>query len=815
MPLASTKFAPGYDKQSTSYGAEGKWVDGENIRFRYGQPEKIGGWIKLFADKLIGVVRDQFAWSDLTGTRHLALGTDKKLYIYKEGAIADVTPLRATQASLTNPFVTTSGSAIVTVTDASHGAVAGDFVTFSGASAVGGLDMNAEFEITAVTSSSVYTVTHSSNASSGATGGGSSAVTAAYQISPGPEVNAYGYGWGISAWNGVITPTITDALNGADNGSGTITVDDGSKFEAEDFILVADTISATANSGSGGATSTHGVSPSAGGSGGVNSSNRPAEIMKVTNVSSNTLTVTRGIALIGSTGAVTVGSNLAGSHPDNAVVTIVFDHSNQTTNYTGWNIASASSTTTIDGRYWVFETFGEDLLALANNSVLYKWDTSAGPTTRAAVASGNAPTASRHLILSTPDRHVILLGTETTIGSTTTQDDLFLRFSSQEDFTTWTPSSTNTAGSFRIQDGSKIITAVRSRGSILIWTDTSLHSLQFIGAPFVFGLTQIGANCGAVGPHSAVDVNGTTFWMSQNAFYMFDGAIKKLPCTVQDYVFDNFSITSQATVYAGLNTDFNEVTWFYASKNSSFIDRSVTFNYLENVWYTNSLARTTWLDRGVYELPYATEYESTVNGTVPTVLGLTDGASSVYVHEEGTDDDISAMRCTLQSGDFDIQDGQQLLSISRFIPDFKEQKGSADVLLSFKDYNSITNETTLNGAINAAATSIILTDSTNFPSSGTILIGAELITYTGKTANTLTGCSRGASSTTAATHADDKKVINYSTVRINLSTVTPTTTKIDTRGRGRQGNLLISSDAVGDNWRFGTLRLDVKPDGGR
>ena len=780
MPLASTKFAPGYDKQSTSYGAEGKWVDGENIRFRYGQPEKIGGWIKLFSDKLIGVVRDQFAWSDLTGTRHLALGTDKKLYIYKEGAIADVTPLRATQASLTNPFVTTSGSAIVTVTDASHGATAGDFVTFSGASAVGGLDMNAEFEITAVTSSSVYTVTHSSNASSGATGGGSSAVTAAYQISPGPEVNAYGYGWGISAFNGVITPTITDQLNEAlDDSETDVDVDDGSKFASGDYILVGQ------------------------------------EIMKVTGVSTNTLTVTRGLTNNTGTTAVSAGSHIAATHLDNAAVTLIFDASNTSYIFTGWNAASASSTTTIDGRYWVFETFGEDLLALANNSTLYKWDTSAGPTTRAAVASGNAPTASRHLILSTPDRHVILLGTETTIGSTTSQDDLFLRFSSQEDFTTWTPSSTNTAGSFRIQDGSKIVTAVRSRGSILIWTDTSLHSLQFIGAPFVFGLTQIGANCGAVGPHSAVDVNGTTFWMSQNAFYMFDGAVKKLPCTVQDYVFDNFSITSQATVYAGLNTDFNEVTWFYASKNSSFIDRSVSYNYLENLWYTNSLARTTWLDRGVYELPYATEYESTVNGTVPTVLGLTDGASSVYVHEEGTDDDISAMRCTLQSGDFDIQDGQQLLSISRFIPDFKEQKGSADVLLSFKDYNSITNETTLNGAISAVATSVILTDATSFPSSGTILIGAELITYTGKTANTLTGCSRGTSSTTAATHADDKKVINYSTVRINLSTVTPTTTKVDTRGRGRQGNLLISSDAVGDNWRFGTLRLDVKPDGGR
>ena len=223
---------------------------------------------------------------------------------------------------------------------------------------------------------------------------------------------------------------------------------------------------------------------------------------------------------------------------------------------------------------------------------------------------------------------------------------------------------------------------------------------------------------------------------------MFDGAVKKLPCTVQDYVFDNFSITSQATVYAGLNTDFNEVTWFYASKSSSFIDRSVSYNYLENVWYTNSLARTTWLDRGVYELPYATEYEPTVNGTVPTVLGLTDGASSVYVHEEGTDDDISAMRCTLQSGDFDIQDGQQILSVSRGIPDFKNQVGAATLTMGFKTYPAQTG-TTIDRSV---------TTSTDF---------------------------------------------------------------FDLRGRGRQTNVKITSNTLGSDWRYGTLRLDIKPDGGR
>ena len=781
MPLSSIKFQPGFDKQSTSYGAEGKWIAGENIRFRYGQPEKIGGWTKLISDTLVGSVRDTHAWSSLDGTRHMAIGTDRKLYLYVEGALIDVTPIRATQDNLTNPFVTSSGSAVVTVTDAGHGAAAGDFVTFSNASDVGGLDMNAEFEITSITSSSVYTVTHSSNASSTATGGGSSTVDCEYQLAVGKTTNTYGYGWGVSAWNGVTGTLIQDAVNmGSHFGASAtaLTVDDGTKFQANDYILIGQ------------------------------------EIMKVTNVSTHVLTVTRDIASnSGSAGA--VGSHNAVQHQDNSVVTIIYDVSDTTTNYTGWNVASSTSDTVIDSRYWVLENFGEDLLALVNDGGLYKWDKSAGQTTRAAIVHANAPTASKHLILSTPDRHVILLGTETTIGSTGSQDDLFLRFSSQEDTSTWAPTSTNTAGSFRIQDGSKIVTTVRSRGSILIWTDTSMHSLQFIGAPFIFGLNQVGANCGAVSAHCAVDVNGTTYWMSQQAFYMFDGAIKKIPCSVQDYVFDDFSITQQQLVYAGINTDFNEVTWFYSSKDSSYIDRNVTFNYLENTWYTNSLARTTWLDRGVYQSPYATSFSSTATGTSPTVLGLTAGASTIYIREDGVNDDTSALEAFLQSGDFDIEDGQQLLSDQRMIPDFKNQEGSTNVLMSFKDYSATTSETTLGEAVLIGASEINLTNAANFPSSGTILIGTELITYTGKLSNKLTGCTRGTNGTSAAAHIDNKKVINYSNVRINLNNVTPTTTKIDTRGRGRQGNMLIYSQDVGDKWRFGTLRLDVRPDGGR
>ena len=514
MPLTKIGFAPGIDKQDTEYGAAGRWTDSDFVRFRYGLPEKIGGWIELVSAKLIGVVRDMKAWTDLDGVRYTALGTNRKLYIYTEGAVYDITPIRSTQAGLSNPFVTTSGSAIVTVNDAGHGAIQGDFVTFSGSTAVAGLDMNKEFEITAINSTSQFTVTYTgSTANASATGGGT--VTATYQINIGTDVSQYGYGWGTSTWN-----------------TGT------------------------------------------------------------------------------------------------------------------WNTPRSTSTVTIEGRGWSFDTFGEDLLATVTQGKTFKWDTSVGTGTRAAELA-TTPTKSQFNLVSMPERHVFLFGTETLIGDPTTADPLFLRFSSQETTTNWNPTAVNTAGSFRIQDGSSIVTAVRSRNAVLVWTDTSLNALQFVGAPFVFNLTQIGANCGAVSLHSAVDVNGTAYWMSQNSFFKFDGAISKMPCSVQDYVFNDFSITNQPETYAAVNSEFNEVTWFYASNNSTQIDRFVTYNYLEDCWATGSLARTAWIDYGVYQKPYASEYTTTVNGTVPPVLGVTAGSSIIYQQETGFDDVNAAIshRC--------------------------------------------------------------------------------------------------------------------------------------------------------------------------
>jgi hypothetical protein len=406
-----------------------------------------------------------------------------------------------------------------------------------------------------------------------------------------------------------------------------------------------------------------------------------------------------------------------------------------------WNTPRSTSTVTLDGRNWSFDNFGEDLIATVHKGGTFRWDTSAGLSTRATIIS-QAPTTSRFNLVSMPDRHVFLFGTETTIGDSTTRDDLFLRFSSQEDFTTWTPTATNTSGSFRIQDGSKIVAAVRSRNAVLVWTDNSLHALQFVGAPFTFSLVELGANCGAVGVHSAVDINGVAYWMSQNSFYLYDGTVKKLPCSVQDYVFEDFSIANYPETYAGINSEFNEITWFYPSAASTQIDRAVTYNYLEKSWHTSNLDRTSWSDYGVYQQPYATKYFPNNTATTPTVIGLTAGATTFYEHEVGFDDDGTAMTAFITSGDFDIQDGQQMLSISRGIPDFKDQVGDATIKLGLKSFPSET------------GTTISRTVNTN-------------------------------------------------------------TTKFDLRGRGRQANVDIRSTEVGANWRYGTLRLDIKPDGGR
>ena len=576
MQLVDLKFQPGIDKQDTAYSAgdQRKYIDSDFVRFHYGKPERWGGWGFLPNPNktVVGVVRDTHSWVALDGTRYLALGTDRKLYIYSEGAIHDITPIRET-ASLTNPF-TTNGTTTVSVNDAAHGASVGDFVTFDSFSTLDGLDMNQEFEITSVTDASNYKVTHTSTAS-GSTSGGGGSGNAKYQISTGPATSTYGYGWGTLSW-----------------GEST------------------------------------------------------------------------------------------------------------------WDTARSSSNVVVAARNWSLDNFGEDLIATALNNKTFIWDTSSGTGTRATALS-NAPTASRFSLVSTDTRHLLIFGTETTIGDSTTQDDLLLRFSDREDATDYTPVATNEAGSLRISDGSRIIGAVKSAGQILVWTDTSLHGLQFVGTPFTFGLRQLGANAGLIAQHAAIEVNGVAYWMSDDAFYLYDGVVKKMPCSVQDFVFDDISYTNKNDIAVGLNTAYNEIIWYYPSSNASQIDRAVAYNYLEGTWYTITLARTTWLGAYVYESPIATEYNSSTTANVSTILGLTAGASFIYEHEVGNNQaNGSAISAFLQTGSVEIADGDQLMSISKLVPDFDNLTNTMTATLTLEQYPQSSSNVTTSGSITSTTEKI-------------------------------------------------------------------------------------------------------------
>jgi hypothetical protein len=562
MPLTNFTIKPGINKEVTDYTGQGQWVDSDNVRFFNGLPQKIKGWDKFVETTIVGVVRDQHGWIALDGTRYDAFGTDRKLYVYEEGLVFDITPIRATEA-LTDPF-TTNGTATVLVTDAGHGCQQGSFVTFDSFSTIDGLDMNQEFEVTSVVNTSAYTVTHTS-AATGSTAGGGGVGNAAYQINPGPAFSTAAYGWGTDFY-----------------GAG------------------------------------------------------------------------------------------------------------------AWGEPSTVSNVTLEARQWSLDNFGEDLIATQLNGGTYRWDTSAGTTTRATVVA-NAPTTSRLSLVSSPDRHLVLFGTETTIGNPATQDDLLLRFSDQEDINNYTPTAENTAGSLRIADGSRIIAAERSRGQTLVWTDTSLHSLQFIGPPFTFGLRQLGQNCGIIGQHAGIDLNGNSFWMSQDSFYLFDGSVKKLPCTVEQFVFNNINQTASENAFAGHNGEFNEIIWFYARTGSDQINAVVVYNYVEGTWWTGTLARTSWIDRETYDNPIATQYLGNTTANNETILGLTAGATQIYLHEQGNDADGQAIEAYLKSGAVQIGQGDDFSFVSKLIPDVQNQSGTLNLDFEFlrypNDANAVTKST--------------------------------------------------------------------------------------------------------------------------
>jgi len=638
--LQKLNFKPGFNKQATESGAESQWVDGDFVRFRYGLPEKIGGWSQLTNSNntLPGVARAQHAWTSIAGEKYVAIGTSQGLFLYYEQEFYDITPLATAITGAT--FDATSGSPTVIVNKTAHGLLDGRYITFSSVTvptssgyATSDFTDNT-FEVLNKTANT-FEITMPSNSAASSSGTGSAQIDP-YEI-VGPTFQTAGLGWGTDTW------------------------------------------------------------------------------------SSDT-----------------------------------------------WGTESATSDVILDPGLWSLDNFGQILTATIHNGRTFTWNAGAAtPRANRAVIMANAPTKTRITQVSDRDRHLFHFGTETTIGDATTFDPMFIRFSNQEDYNTYQPTATNTAGTFRLDKGNEIVGAVSGKDYTLVLTDSSAYVMQYVGPPFTFSIRQVGTNCGLIGQNALSYSNGIVFWMSgEGGFFMFDGTVKAIPCLVEDFVFttagSNLGINynSNQLVYAEHNTLYNEINWFYPEANSEQINRCVVYNYAENVWTTSSLARSSYIDQSVFDLPYATDYNKTALPNFP-IQGITAkyGASTYYAQETGTDQinssGTTSIDAFIQSGDFDITnnnniadlrgDGEYIMSVKRLIPDFQILTGNSKITLLLNNYPSDT--------------------ATSSP--------------------------------------------------LGPFTITSSTDKIDTRARGRLVSIKIANDAVGETWRYGTLRLDAKPDGRR
>tara|TARA_E500000318_G_scaffold40266_1_gene38631 strand:- start:161 stop:2104 length:1944 start_codon:yes stop_codon:yes gene_type:complete len=646
--LQKLNFKPGFDKQITDSGAESQWVDGDFVRFRYGLPEKIGGWSQLTTSNntLPGAARAQHDFTSLAGEKYVAIGTSQGLFLYYNEEFYDISPLDDDVITGCT-FTVTSGSPTVTVNKTSHGLLDGRYITFTAVTvptssgyAIADFQDNT-FEVLNKTNNT-FQITMPTN-SAGASSATGSATVNPYEI-VGPTFQTAGLGWGTSTW-----------------GSST------------------------------------------------------------------------------------------------------------------WGTASATSGVTLDAGLWSLDNFGQILIATIHNGKTFTWNAGAvsARSNRAAVMA-SAPTKSRLTQVSDRDRHVFHFGTETTVGNSTTQNPMFIRFSDQENFNSYQPTATNTAGTFMLDKGNQIMGAVSGKDYTLVLTDLAAYVIQYVGPPFTFSIRQVGTNCGCIGQNALSYSNGEVYWMSgEGGFFKFDGTVKAIPCLVEDFVFttngDHLGInySSGPLVYSEHNTLYNEINWFYPKAGSSQIDRCVTYNYAENVWTTSSLARSSYVDQGVFDLPYATEYNKSVVPNFP-IQGITNtyGASTYYAQEIGVDQvnssGTTSIDAFIQSGDYDIAnrssglgmqtgvadfrgDGEFIMSVKRFIPDFQLLEGNSKITLLLNDYPN----------------------------------------------NTASSSSLGP------------------------FTVTSSTDKVDTRARARLVALKIENDAVGETWRYGTLRLDAKPDGRR
>tara|TARA_R100000005_G_scaffold96667_1_gene85769 strand:+ start:3659 stop:5524 length:1866 start_codon:yes stop_codon:yes gene_type:complete len=621
MPLKKLALKPGVNRERTRYTNETGWYECDKVRFRQGYPEKIGGWQRISANTFQGVCRSLWSWVTLGGGKYVGVGTNLKFYLELGGVYYDITPLRTTTTNAAT-FAATNGSATITVTDATHGALVGDFVTFSGAASLGGnitADvLNAEYEIQTVPSANTYTITATATANASDTGNGGGSVTAKYQITTGDAISVPSTGWGGGSW----------------------------------------------------------------------------------------------------------GSGVWGT----------------------------GGTTATPMRLWSQSNFGEDLIFGPRGGAIYYWDVGTGTSARAVNIStlggaSDTPTIQNFILVSDINRFVFAFGANTI--STSTQDPMLIRWSDQEDAANWTPSATNQAGSLRLSRGTEIITARLSRQEVLVWTDSSLYSLQYLGGQAVWGAQLVGDNISIASQNSVAYASGASFWMGRDKFYMYDGRTQPLPCDLRRYVFNDFNEAQIDQAFAGTNEEFHEIWWFYCSSGSTTVDRYVVYNYLDKVWYYGNLARTAWLDSGMRQYPLAATY-----------------TYNLVNHEEGIDDNETATTAAIDafitSSEFDLDDGQRFAFIWRVLPDMTFDGSTAS---------------------SPAATM------TFYP---------------------LKNSGSGYTSPASAGGTSTGTVTRTSTVPVEVFTE-----QVDTRVRGRQLALKISSDAVGVQWQLGSPRLDMRPDGRR
>lgn len=620
MALTKLQFRPGIVRDQTAYTNEGGWRDSNLVRFRLGFPESVGGWERYSFRTFQGTCRSLHNWVALDGDNLLGMGTHKKFYIEEGGDYFDITPIRSV-VTLSNPFAATTASTTLVVTDVNHGAVEGDYVTFSGATSLGGditaSILNREYEITSIISNDAYQITLPIPATSSDTGQGGSSVTASYQINTGLDSQAGGNGWGAGQWPITQVSSLSNPF-ATTNGSTTVTVTHTSHgLSTNDYVFFS------------GATSVGGIDAI-----------YFTYTKQITVVNLNSYTIEMPFAATSTAtggGAVTEYAQF-GSR--------------------GWGQASEENAANIL-RLWSQDNFGEDLIFGVRNGGIYYWQKSLGLTSRGVTIASlssdpTCPTLASQIMISDRDRHVIAFGADNGDGIL---DPMRVRWSSQEDYTVWTATPENTAGDIRLGFGSYIICAVETKRATMIFTDSAVYSMQFVGPPYTFSVDQVGSNITVMGYNAAVAVDDSVFWMGRDGFFLFSGQVISMPCPIEEYIFEHLNMDQSDKVYAGVNTAFNEVTWFYPSLNSSECDSYVTYNYVEQVWTYGSLARTAWIDRGIRPYPIAPNPAD----------------HRLYNHELGYNDGSSVpplpINSYIESSPVDIAEGDQFMLISRIIPD--------------------------------------------------------------------------------------------------------------------------------------------------